>query len=506
MKKSISAKLSLFLFFAARFWLSEPGFGATLTVNTTNDIGTGSLRQAIQDAVSGDAINFSITGTIRLTNGELQITRNLIIAGPGATNLAIDANHASRVFSITSNATVSISDLTVGGGHAADAFSNGAEGGGGGGIHNAGELVLNGCAVSGNIAGAGAFGGGLGGNGGGIYNAGTLFLNACTVNRNTAGNGGFAPFGDFFPGGAGGGGGGIYNSNVLKMTNCTITGNAGGGGGHGGGQFIGGPGGRGGDGGAIYNAATLALTACTLSSNVTGTGGDGGSGMNGSSGTGGAGGDGGGIFNSANGSSANLRSSIVAGDTLGAGGAPGGGIGDGPDLAGSFSSQGHNLVGRADGATGFTNGVKADLVGSSATPVDPRLTPLANNGGPTLTMALLPDSPAINQGDDCILIIPFGVTTEQRGLARKSGANVDIGAFEFQALMLTGIRKRGSDIELSPILEVSRNYRIERTDTLTPLNWIVVEDNLPGTGSVVRVIDIGGANGQQRFYRARTLP
>jgi predicted outer membrane repeat protein len=65
---------------------------------------------------------------------------------------------------------------------------------------------------------------------------------------------------------------------------------------------------------------------------------------------------------------------------------------------------------------------------------DPKLGPLQNNGGPTQTFALLPDSPAIDAGKDSVLRRPLKLTTDQRGprFPRKSGEHVDIGAFEFQ--------------------------------------------------------------------------
>src|SRR5438034_519295 len=85
---------------------------ATLTVSSTSDSGAGSLRQAIYDSGLGDTINFAVTGTVALTTGELLITNDLSIDGPGATNLALSGNYASRVFEIGSNATVSISGLT----------------------------------------------------------------------------------------------------------------------------------------------------------------------------------------------------------------------------------------------------------------------------------------------------------------------------------------------------------------------------------------------------------
>jgi len=85
---------------------------------------------------------------------------------------------------------------------------------------------------------------------------------------------------------------------------------------------------------------------------------------------------------------------------------------------------GHNLIGTGGP---FTNGVNGDIVGTN-----PDLGPLANNGGPTLTYALLAGSPAIDDGNNAI--IPAGVTTDQRGpgFARISGGTVDIGAFEVQ--------------------------------------------------------------------------
>ena len=63
-----------------------------------------------------------------------------------------------------------------------------------------------------------------------------------------------------------------------------------------------------------------------------------------------------------------------------------------------YTSNGHNLIGNPGSASGFTNGVNGDLVGTSASPLDPLLALLADNGGPTQTHALLPGSPAINAG------------------------------------------------------------------------------------------------------------
>jgi large repetitive protein len=101
----------------------------------------------------------------------------------------------------------------------------------------------------------------------------------------------------------------------------------------------------------------------------------------------------------------------------------------GPDVAGEFVSQGHNLIGDGTGSTGF--GATGDLVGTALRAIDPKVGPLQNNGGPTFTHALLAGSPAIDKGD--IFSAP---TVDQRGFARPrdgdgSGSRVvDIGAVE----------------------------------------------------------------------------
>jgi len=73
-----------------------------LIVLNNNDIGTGSLRQAIADAASGDTINFdpSVTGTILLAS-TLDIANNLTINGLGASILSVSGNNACGVFNIT---------------------------------------------------------------------------------------------------------------------------------------------------------------------------------------------------------------------------------------------------------------------------------------------------------------------------------------------------------------------------------------------------------------------
>ena len=178
-----------------------------------NDSGSGSLRQAILDASSGDTITFapSVT-TVTLANGELVINKNLTITGPGANRLTVTAKlHRLcffRIFNISPGVTVSISGITISNGFVQD-------GPGGGGILSAGVLTLTDCTISDNFTGN-HFGGILGG--GGVMNDhGTMTITGCTISNNSASQYGLTVTSE---------GGGILNdSGSLIITNSTISGN-----------------------------------------------------------------------------------------------------------------------------------------------------------------------------------------------------------------------------------------------------------------------------------------
>ena len=244
-------------------------------------------------------------------------------------------------------------------------------GGTGGGVFNAGGNVnvTNGT-LSNNSA---------SGTGGGIANSsgGTLDLSSSTVTANNSRDGG---------------GGGIWNNGSLTLTNSTISGNT-----------------VGTDGGGIFTTAgTATVNNSTIAYNRTDSAGT-------------DAGTGGGIFHDDTGS-VTLNSTIVADNFVGTGTT-------GSDVNGTVSGT-YNLVGVDTGLTGLTNGVDNNIVGTAANPIDPDLQPLADNGGPTLTQAILPGSPALNAGDN-----PLSLTTDQRGGAfvRSFGSQTDIGAYELQA-------------------------------------------------------------------------
>lgn len=96
---------------------------------------------------------------------------------------------------------------------------------------------------------------------------------------------------------------------------------------------------------------------------------------------------------------------------------------EGPDCNGPLDSGGHNLIGNT-GACSLTP-LPGDLIGTATKPLDPLLAPLGDNGGPTQTQGLLPNSPAIDGGRD-----GSELETDQRGENRTRGLGPDIGAFE----------------------------------------------------------------------------
>src|SRR6185312_7853819 len=239
--------------------------GATITVVNTNDNGPGSLRQALANALDGDLINFnsSLNGQrITLTSGELLVSKNVTVDGPGAARLTVDANHASRVFYIASGKDTTISGLTIANGSAPMNL--------GGGIYNDhARLTVSSCTISGNSADQGT--------GGGIYNDGysggsaTMTIINSTISGNSAWPGGgicndgtaatafMTITNSTISGNSDNGynmGGGILNFGTLTITNSTLSGNS---------AY---------SGGAIYNwgGAMLTITNNTFSGNFCSTG------------------------------------------------------------------------------------------------------------------------------------------------------------------------------------------------------------------------------------------
>jgi hypothetical protein len=283
--------------------------------------------------------------------------------------------------------------------------------------------------------------GGTGGTGagGGSYVAGaTVTLTDATSDGDYAqgGTGGAGPPG-FFSGGFGGnggvgtGGGWCLAGGTVTLTNATFSGDYAQGGGGGTGFVEDGGSGVAGAGGGWYAAGGSAtLTNATFSGNYA-QGGDAGVSL--------AGGDNGSLSGDARGgglflgksSTIALANTLIAQNTVtaGTGGSVYQGTASAPDLLGTISTSSHNLVSDGSGSS-LSDGVNGNQVGTADSPIDPKLGPLHDNGGPTQTMALAPDSPALDAGDNSM--VPVGITTDQRGsgFARIRGVAADIGAFE----------------------------------------------------------------------------
>lgn len=107
-----------------------------LTVTTTADSGSGSLRAAIAQAKSGSTIKFAknLAGkTITLSSGQLSINKDLTIDGAGASGLTISGNRSSRVIQVEQSKKVAIKNISL---------ANGRTKGGGGAINASGESQL----------------------------------------------------------------------------------------------------------------------------------------------------------------------------------------------------------------------------------------------------------------------------------------------------------------------------------------------------------------------------
>jgi uncharacterized repeat protein (TIGR01451 family) len=370
------------------------------TVTTTADSGPGSLRQAILDACPGAIITFDngVVSPITLTSGALVIDKNLTIEGPGANQLTVQRSSAAgtpnfRIFTINSGKTATISGLTISNGKAVGVSASDL---GGAILNDHGTLTIDACTISNNSAG---FAGGIYNNGSGAGTA-TLAITNSTLSSNAGTTSG----------------GGIFNqgtngSAILNISNSTISGNNSGSGA----GLIAESGGT--------SSSTVTLINVTITNNTSSSGG----GIY--------------IFDNSGSNTIRLKNTIVAGNVTSSGGPA-------SDIFGTVdgANSSNNLIGTG-GSGGLVNGTNSNKVNVA----DPRLGPLANNGGPTRTHSLLAGSPALDSGSNANLPadtldfdgdsdtgepIPF----DQRGAGfarqRDAGSDsdttqtVDIGALE----------------------------------------------------------------------------
>jgi hypothetical protein len=538
------------------------------------------LRAAIQLVNGrnngSDHIAIGVTGTIALSNALPNLNVPVSISGPGADNLTVQNanpgnNNAFRIFNVTTSGTVSFSGITIAHG---DVFSPTDYLGAGIQNYNAGIVNVTNCTLTANDAhqwfdqngnvGPASPGGGIanrgGGTinitsstftennadvGGGIYNSSTGIINVTnsTLSQNSSGSGG-----------------GIYNLGTITITNSTLDHN----------DCVGGTSGR--NGGGIYNfAGTVNLIRSTLGPGNFANFSNGGGIFNDDSGTvnvinstiffnttegnGFPGtGNGGGIYNKATlnvsnstialnvidgGTSsapifgcgiyndsagvATIKSSIIANNEFVTGADFGGGF----DVYGSFNSQGYNLIRIRDDSTGFT--AATDQTGTCAgpnpgcnAPLDPQFEYdnngpiLKNNGGPTQTLALLPNSPAIDKGTSNGLTgvlatdqrgTPYPRTFDIASVANATGGDgADVGAFEFLAIRITSIsRLTNRHIMLQALGIPNGVHHVQASPDLNPSNFANIGTATADSTGALQFDDAGAVSLTKRFYRV-TFP
>lgn len=319
-------------------------------------------------AIVGQSEDAALTGDLDLSGAG-----HLAIQGAGAGTTIVDGGGIDRVFDIVgASSSAALSNLTIQNGQVPS-------GQGSGGIRNIGTLTLDRAIIQHNRA-NGSTSSDIGG---GICNGcgpgtGTLTLLNSIVSGNTADRGGgifsnatLIITGSSIISNTARAGGGLMNyasvSGSAALTNSTVSGNTA----------------TSGVAGISQETGAIRITNSTISGNVGNVGG----------------------FYHGDGTST-LRNTIIANND------------PGTDclLFGTITSSGHNLS--SDSTCGFTAG--GDLQNA-----DPLLGPLANNGGPTPTHALLPGSPAFDAGTNTGC-----PATDQRGITRPQGIRCDIGAFE----------------------------------------------------------------------------
>ena len=410
---------------------------ATITVNTLGDpgvSGTCDLRDAIVNAngkdqsgstnctggTGTDTIVFSISGTITLGSTLPAIANttpeSLTIDGSGHA-ITVDGASSFQIFNVNFSAVLNLQNLTLAHG-SATGTSGGTFGGSiqGGAIDAFGSVTITNCTFSDNQAtgGAGSMFGGFA-QGGAIWGGYPLTVINSTFSGNQA-TGGAGP-----DGGGSAQGGAIYDGTPQTITNSTFSDN----------QATGGGTDGVGRGGAVYSYDdSVIVVSSTFSGNHAAPG---------------AGSSGGAIYIEGGPGPNSLKSTILAGST-------------GGNCAGSsgtvITDGGYNIS--DDGSCGFTMAPSGTSINNSTTlNLDPA--GLQENGGPTKTIALEPDSEAVDfipiaSCTDASSPTPQPLTTDQRGFPRPDPGNLnfcDAGSFELEPTMPFAIAPNSERLQIA---------------------------------------------------------
>jgi hypothetical protein len=412
-------------------------------------------------------------GALLLASGSVLISNSVVAGNSALGSFAGQARVAGLAYGgavAAISGTLVISDSVV--------ISNIASGGGGrqaipsgeaqgGAVYSKATVTAINTVFSRNQVQAGAIGypRSSSGQGGAIHNSGSAVLNRCSLDSNLTRGGDGS---EFFGLAAGPGlGGGIFNAGELRATNCTVALNSAIGGR---GDLFGGINGNPatGLGGGVYAATgSVVLVNLTIASNSVAAGGPS---TNASVGAN--------VVNS-NGT-LTLRNSLLAyGGTNG-------------NAWGIITDSGFNIS--SDGSANFNSG-------SSFNFTDPRLGPLADYGGPTPTMALRPNSPAIDFGG-----ANGAPPIDQRGWPRPFGAGVDIGAYEFYSnqteLPRLGISSAPGAVTLYFQAFPATEYHLQACETLSS-PWDKLETIGPFANSTSVIRTIQNPGNLSRFFRLK---
>lgn len=442
----------------------DHGYGGGIWNNGALAI-TNTLVQGNSSAFIGGGIYANYWGTITLNQS--QVLNNSATSNGGGiyandsgssrattiiTGSEISGNTAAWGAGIDNKGVLSLENSIV---------SNNVAALSGGGIKNSYTLVMTNTACTDNTAGQ---------DGGGVYDDGTgLWLTDVTLQANVAtGDGGGLYAADIeavlervtlYENAAGDDGGGIHQNGVLTLTNSTLSANT---------AYD--------SGGGVYNNGDFALNSVTLAYNIADSDADGN-------------GNGGGIFQYGS-LYPTVYNTLVGKNSDNSSGT------DHPDCSGTFTSRGYNLIRDNTGCNGFV--IVYDHVGTSSMPLEPRLLPLGNYGGATLTHALRYtariQSPAVDSGPTTGC-----PATDQRGVARpidRDGdgtAECDIGAVELEAEV------QAADLQLTQNFSaavVAPGEQITVTLTFTnagpyDATGVVITDTLPAPLAYVSAVGSG---------------
>ncbi len=425
----------------------------------------------------GGAI-FQDSGDLTLVNSRFVINMALGGNGPASITPSVMASPAwGGALAITGGSTMinhsQFSGNTAKGGNGG--FHGGAGPAFGGAIYSGAVLTLTESSLVGNqsFAGIGTTvpqGGtkGMDGLGGAIYNAGTAVLNCCAVYSNFVQGGSAYAYPNNHANGGDGLGGGIFNAAQLTVTNCTLALNSanGGTGESNPNNLIGTLGGNGFGGGVFNNSnATFIAMNLTIASNSCSS----------PAGFGFTNGIAAGSQIANTNGTLRLHNSAIAGTNFNA--------------YGPITDDGYNIC---------SDGTAQLFGGSSFNFTDPKLGPLADYGGPTLCMSLLPDSPAIDYADSSNF-----PPTDQRGYIRPVGDGPDVGAFEYGSHLVEvpylSITSTGGNLTLSFTASPSSVYVLQSSANFS--TWANLNTNGPFASPTNINQTISTQGSDVRFFR-----